>query len=193
MSRPATASRRQLIPDFLGLKGDTSDDIPGIPGIGDKTASDLLVRFGSLEGIYANLPAVPGEKRRLTLAEHRDSAFRSRDLATIERDLDLDVDVAGLIVDPPDRAGLKEVFRRFEFRALLRRIDELDEAVPAALQESEAVEVGVVEVDEAGLVAVPRRGCRRPASPVRATGATPSPPARVSRSRRSSPSGSAAC
>jgi DNA polymerase-1 len=143
----------RLVPDFLGLKGDSSDDIPGIPGIGDKTASDLLVRFGSLEGIYANLPAVPGEKRRQTLADHRDAAFTSRDLATIERDLELDVDVAALIVDPPDRAGLKEVFRRFEFRALLRRIDELDEAVPAAVQESEAVEVGVVEVDEEGLAA----------------------------------------
>src|ERR1700712_1920331 len=143
----------RLVPDFLGLKGDPSDDIPGIPGIGDKTASDLLVRFGSLEGIYDNLPAVPGEKRRLNLAEHRDAAFTSRDLATIERDLDLDVDVAGLIVDPPDRAGIKEFFRRFEFRGLLRRIDELDEAVPGAVQESTAVEVGVVEVDEPGLVA----------------------------------------
>jgi DNA polymerase-1 len=142
-----------LVPDFLGLKGDTSDDIPGIPGIGDKTASDLLVRFGSLEGIYENLPAVPGEKRRENLATHRDSAFTSRALATIERDLPLDVDPAELIVDPPDRAGLKDFFRRFEFRALLRRIDELDEALPAAVRESEAVSVDVAEVDALGLAA----------------------------------------
>src|SRR4051812_15605174 len=53
----------ELIPDFIGLKGDSSDDIPGVPGIGDKTASDLLLRFGSLDGVLANLPAVPGEKR----------------------------------------------------------------------------------------------------------------------------------
>ena len=142
-----------LVPDFLGLKGDPSDDIPGIPGIGDKTASDLLVRFGSLEGIYANLPAVPGEKRRETLAAHRDDAFTSRALATIERDLPIDIDPADLIVDPPDRAGLKDMFRRFEFRALLRRIDELDEAVPAAEQDSESIEVQVVELDEPGLAA----------------------------------------
>ena len=142
-----------LVPDFLGLKGDPSDDIPGIPGVGDKTASDLLVRFGSLEGIYANLPAVPGEKRRETLAAHRDDAFTSRALATIERDLPIDIDPADLIVDPPDRAGLKEMFRRFEFRALLRRIDELDEAVPAAEQDSESIEVQVVEVDEPALAA----------------------------------------
>jgi DNA polymerase-1 len=143
----------RLVPDFLGLKGDPSDDIPGIPGIGDKTAADLLVRFGSLEGIYDNLPAVPGEKRRENLTAHRDSAFTSRALATIERDLPLEIDPAGLIVDPPDRAGLKDVFRRFEFRALLRRIDELDEAVPAQARESEAVSVAVAEVDELGLAA----------------------------------------
>ena len=84
----------RLVPDFIGLKGDTSDDIPGVPGIGDKTAADLLVRFGSLEGIYANVDAVPGEKRRQTLIEHREDAERSKLLATIERDLPLDVDLA---------------------------------------------------------------------------------------------------
>ena len=77
----------RLVPDFIGLKGDTSDDIPGVPGIGDKTAADLLVRFGSLEGIYANVDAVTGEKRRQTLIEHREDAERSKQLATIERDL----------------------------------------------------------------------------------------------------------
>ena len=83
----------RLVPDFIGLKGDTSDDIAGVPGIGDKTASELLVRFGSLEGIYANVDAVPGDKRRQTLIEHREDAERSKLLATIERDLELDVDL----------------------------------------------------------------------------------------------------
>src|SRR3954451_16762776 len=116
----------RLVPDFIGLKGDTSDDIPGVPGIGDKTASDLLVRFGSLEGILANLPAVPGAKRRETLAAHSEEALRSKLLATIERDLDIDVDVKSLVAAPPDRAGIKEFFRRFEFRNLLYRLDELE-------------------------------------------------------------------
>ena len=49
----ASTDPPRLVPDFIGLKGDTSDDIPGVPGIGDKTAADLLLRFGSLEGIYA--------------------------------------------------------------------------------------------------------------------------------------------
>jgi DNA polymerase I len=131
----------QLVPDFIGLKGDTSDDIPGVPGIGDKTASDLLVKFGSLEGILANLPAVPGEKRRETLAAHAEEAERSKQLATIERDLPLEVDVQGLVSEPPDRANIKEFFRRFEFRNLLRRLDELEEALPAAPREMTGVTI----------------------------------------------------
>src|SRR3954453_4946607 len=132
----------RLVPDFIGLKGDTSDDIAGVPGIGDKTAADLLVRFGSLEGIYANVDAVPGDKRRQTLIEHRDAAERSKLLATIERDLPLDVDLAKALADPPDRATMGELFRRFEFRGLLRRIDELEAAVPGAVVEREEHAVG---------------------------------------------------
>ena len=132
----------RLVPDFIGLKGDTSDDIAGVPGIGDKTAADLLVRFGSLEGIYANVDSVPGDKRRQTLIEHREDAERSKLLATIERDLPLDVDLDKALADPPDRATMGELFRRFEFRALLRRVDELEAAVPGAAIEREEHAVG---------------------------------------------------
>jgi DNA polymerase-1 len=120
------------IPDFIGLKGDTSDNIPGVPGIGEKTAADLLVQFGSLEGIYAGLDQVPGEKRRESLRDHVDDAVKSKTLATIDRALDIDVDFAALVADPPDRSGIKDMFRKLEFRALLKRIDELDEVIPAA-------------------------------------------------------------
>src|SRR4051794_33278150 len=132
----------RLMPDFIGLKGDTSDDIPGVPGIGDKTASELLARFGSLEGIYANVDAVPGEKRRQTLIDHREAAEQSKKLARIERDLPLEVDLARALADPPDRATMGELFRRFEFRGLLRRIDELEAAVPGAVMEREEHAVG---------------------------------------------------
>ena len=124
-----------LVPDYIGLKGDTSDDIPGVPGIGEKTAAELLQRFGSLDGVYANVAAVSGEKRRQTLIDHEGEARRSRELATIERDLPLDVDVEEALATRPDRSTLGELFRRFEFRALLRRIDEVDDAVPSLQQE----------------------------------------------------------
>ena len=137
----------RLVPDFIGLKGDTSDDIPGVPGIGDKTAADLLIRFGSLEGIYANVDAVPGEKRRQTLIDHREDAERSKLLATIERNLTLDFEPQQALAEPPDRATMGELFRRFEFRGLLRRIDELEAAVPGAVVEREEHAVGAQRGD----------------------------------------------
>jgi DNA polymerase I len=122
----------ELIPDFIGLKGDTSDNIKGVPGIGEKTAADLLVQFGSMEEIYAHLDQVAGEKRRQSLAEAAEDAAVSKRLATIDRTLDIDVDFDQLIAAPPDRSTMKELFRLLEFRALLKRIDELEEVIPSA-------------------------------------------------------------
>lgn len=119
------------VPDFIGLKGDSSDQIEGVPGIGDKTAAELIAAFGSVEGVLDNLDDVKGEKRRATLREHADQALRSKLLATARRDLELGVDPAALVVGEPDRSRLKELFRHFEFRNLLRRVEELDAALPA--------------------------------------------------------------
>src|ERR1700742_1247372 len=74
-----------LIPDFYGLKGDTSDNIPGVPGIGDKTASQLLQQFGDLEGVLSNIEAVSGAKRKQNLTEHAADARISKQLATAIR------------------------------------------------------------------------------------------------------------
>ncbi|HEY4413398.1 MAG TPA: DNA polymerase I [Gaiellaceae bacterium] len=123
--------RPDQIPDFIGLKGDTSDNIPGVPGIGDKTAAQLISQYGSLEGVYEHLDELsPGRRKNLT--EHADDARTSKELATMRRDLELACDPAELVLEPPDRSQLREIFRRFEFRGLLNRIDTLDEAVPAA-------------------------------------------------------------
>src|SRR6476661_3275224 len=75
----------EAIPDFYGLKGDTSDNIPGVPGIGDKTASDLLQRFGSLDGVLANIDEVSGPKRKQNLLDHAENARVSKQLATVRR------------------------------------------------------------------------------------------------------------
>src|SRR5437660_3602798 len=74
----------ELIPDFYGLKGDTSDNIPGVPGVGDKTASELLQRFGSLEGVLANVDDISGAKRKENLTNHAEDARVSKILATIQ-------------------------------------------------------------------------------------------------------------
>jgi DNA polymerase-1 len=119
------------IPDFIGLKGDTSDNIPGIPGIGDKTAGQLVAQYGSLEAVVEHASELSPARSR-SISENAEQAAASKLLATMRRDLELGVDPANLVLQPPDRSELKEIFRRFEFRALLGRVDTLDEALPAA-------------------------------------------------------------
>ncbi len=123
--------RPDQIPDFIGLKGDTSDNIPGIPGIGDKTAGQLISQYGSLEEVVEHASEL-SPARSKAIAENAEQAAASKLLATMRRDLELGVDPADLVLQPPDRSELKEIFRRFEFRALLGRVDTLDEALPAA-------------------------------------------------------------
>jgi len=123
--------RPDQVPDFIGLKGDTSDNIPGVPGIGDKTAGQLVAQYGSLESVLEHVDEL-SPARAKNLREHADQARASKELATMRRDLELGVDPAELVSGAPDRSTLKEIFRRFEFRGLLSRVDLLDEAVPAA-------------------------------------------------------------
>ena len=123
--------RPDQVPDFIGLKGDTSDNIPGVPGIGDKTAGQLIAQYGSLEAVIAHADEL-SPARRKNIGEHADQARASKELATMRRDLDIDWEPSELVLSPPDRSQLREMFRRFEFRGLLNRVDELDEAVPAA-------------------------------------------------------------
>jgi len=125
----------EQIPDFIGLKGDSSDNIPGVPGIGEKTAAELLVQFDSMEGIYRSLDQVSGEKRRQSLRDAAEDAEKSKRLATIDREIPLEVDFDGLVAELPDRSGMAHLFRTLEFRGLLKRLDELETALPAAARE----------------------------------------------------------
>src|SRR5438876_3219959 len=130
----------ERVPDFIGLKGDTSDNIPGIPGIGDKTAGQLVAQYGSLEGVLEHVDELSPARAR-SIRENAEQALVSKELATMRRDLDIDCDPAELVPAPPDRGQLKEMFRRSEFRNLLGRVDELDEALPAAPMRVEGTEV----------------------------------------------------
>jgi DNA polymerase-1 len=114
----------ELIPDFYGLKGDTSDNIPGVPGIGDKTASELIQSFGALEDVLAHIDEIKGAKRKQNLVEHAEDARVSKRLATVQRDVAVDLDVAGELTREPDRSRLREVFREYELRDPLRRLEE---------------------------------------------------------------------
>jgi len=110
----------QLV-EFKALKGDPSDNIPGVSGIGEKTAQDLVQRFGSLEKIYENLEQVP-ERYRKALEAQRDQAFFSRKLATIVTDAPVQLDLQGSRFGDYDRQAVVELFRELEFRSLLGRL-----------------------------------------------------------------------
>jgi DNA polymerase-1 len=131
----------ESIPDFYGLKGDTSDNIPGVPGIGDKTASDLLQRFGDLDGVLNSVDEISGAKRKENLTLHADAARLSKRLATIQRDVPVELDPAEVAAQQPDRSRLRDVFRQFELRAPLQRLEEAlgdaEEAAPAPVAEQE--------------------------------------------------------
>jgi len=151
----------EKIPDFYGLKGDTSDNIPGVPGIGDKTATTLLQEYGDLETVLSSVDKISGAKRKENLVNHADDARISKQLATIMRDVPIDVDPAHEAAQAPDRSKLREVFRQFELRAPLARLEDAlaadDQAgIPAAMPaEAETVRVrarqgGVADVRALG-------------------------------------------
>jgi len=132
----------ELIPDFYGLKGDTSDNIPGVPGIGDKTAAQLLQRFGDLEGVLGAVDDISGAKRKENLTDHAEDARVSKRLAMAVRDVDVPVDVAQVAAAEPDRSRLREAFREFELRDPLRRVEEaLGEEGASAREDRAAVEI----------------------------------------------------
>ena len=129
----------EKVPDLIGLKGDSSDNIAGVPGIGDKTAAQLIQQFGSVEEVLAHVDELTPARRK-ALTEHAAQARDSKLLATMQRDLDIDCDPADLVLEPPDRSELAEMFRRFEFRGLLQRIDQFDAALPPAERDLPAAE-----------------------------------------------------
>ena len=145
----------ELVPDLIGLKGDTSDNIPGVPGIGDKTAAQLLQRFGSLEAVLDSVDEISGAKRKQNLTEHADDARISKQLATLKYDIDIPIDVRKEARAKPDRSRLREVAADFELRAVMNRLDEeFQEDVPERTVD-ETLVVDAVEGTPADLPAGP--------------------------------------
>ena len=132
---PATVHERYgLVPaqmiDFKALKGDTTDNIPGIPGVGEKTASKLLQDFGSLDVVYQRLDDVKPESLRAKLVEHRDQVLASRELVTIHRDLPIELRLDDSGVGDYDRDEVMRLFREYEFRSLIERLPALTGEAP---------------------------------------------------------------
>jgi DNA polymerase-1 len=117
----------EQIADFKALKGDPSDNIPGVPGIGEKSAVKLLQRFGSVEKIYEHIDEVTPDKLQNILRENEDAAYKSKELATIVSQLPVSMDLDDCQAGQYDRNKVTELFRELEFASLLPRLPQAEE------------------------------------------------------------------
>lgn len=125
-------SPEQVI-DYLAMVGDASDNIPGVPGIGPKTAVDLIGEYKSLDGIYRNLDKIKGDSKKKALAENEPTARLAQELATIHCDAPVAMGAHELKLQEPDPALLKEIFQELEFKSFLKALPQ-PAATPSADQ-----------------------------------------------------------
>jgi DNA polymerase-1 len=151
--------RPAQVVDVLALMGDSSDNIPGVTGIGEKTAAELVRTFGSLDGLYARLDEIKQPKRREALTNEKDIAYLSRELATIKCDVDIPEARTweALKWKGPDAAALRELFTELGFQQMLRRLNldaASDEAAPQSASAPSASGPAADVVDRSGYVLV---------------------------------------
>ena len=111
---------KQVI-DILGMWGDSVDNIPGIPGIGEKTAKLLVQKYGSMEGLYENTHELKG-KQKENVINNKEQAFLSKRLATIDLNVPIEFDENSLILDPPNKEACEELFAKLEFKTMAARV-----------------------------------------------------------------------
>ena len=179
------ASERLGVPpervvDYLALVGDSSDNVPGVKGVGEKTALELLATFGDLDGILANADRISGKRAREAVQQYAGLAQLSRELVTIRRDVPLPLDLEGLRVRRPDVARLADLFTELEFRSLIPKLSGVKvaaveppavaalrapavaaPAAPAATVPSPVASAGPTVVDDPAMLAAVVAECRR--------------------------------
>ena len=134
--------RADQVIDYLALMGDASDNVPGVPKVGEKTAIALLQQFGSLDALYQRLDEVAKPALRKNLADHHDSALLSRELVTLSSHHPIGVELTALAVRPADPIRARELFNLYEFHSLLDRIPDGGAAKPAAARRYRIVRGG---------------------------------------------------
>jgi DNA polymerase-1 len=144
--------------DFKSLKGDSTDNIPGVPGVGDKTAAKLVSQFGSLDALYEHLDEVTPEKLREKLREHHDRVLASRELVTIHRDLPVALDLDAARFGEYDRDEVVRLFREYEFRTLIDRLPPLRGATGAQDGAAETPSPGGSDPAVPGMAPIPAPG-----------------------------------
>ena len=126
--------------DVMGLMGDEVDAIPGVPGIGEKTAVELIQKFGSVEELLKNLDKVPGEARRNAILQNKEQLQLSRELAVLDRSVPIELDLAALKKEEPDRKQLRDIFQALEFRTLVKEFAPEPSAISLEIKPLRSVE-----------------------------------------------------
>lgn len=140
----------EQVTDFKGLKGDTSDNIPGVPGIGDKTAAKLLTQYKTLENLLDHVDEVSGNKVRQSLIEYKEQALLSKDLATIRYDAPVTFDEACCHLQIPDVDHILQFFAEMEFRSFLNQSPGLLKPFLAHISSDVAVKLPVTAENGGG-------------------------------------------
>jgi DNA polymerase-1 len=135
----------KMISDIIALMGDATDNIPGVPGIGEKTAVELVKRFGSLQGLLHNLKELDKEKLRQSISDNLDKIKLNKELAVLDDNVDIDCDLDKLRVGSADIAGLVKLFRHLEFKTLLGEL-------PSEEKETSAVKCEFINDGELGRI-----------------------------------------
>jgi DNA polymerase-1 len=155
--------------DLLALMGDASDNVPGVPGVGKKTAARLLDEHESIDGIYANIDGIKQKKLRENLAANRDRALLGKDLIRLDESVPLDLSVDDLKREEPDTGRLRELFKEFEFKRLLDTLPPertLDFSGYAVIRDIEELDAWLKRMRDAGRFAIDLETTSR--QPVRA-------------------------
>lgn len=115
----------EFIPDYKAIIGDKSDNIPNIPGLGEKTATNLITQYGHIEQIFEHLDEIKPPKTQTALETHREQCFKSKRLATIVTDVPVKLDLQKTKIQPVDRTRVVDLFRELEFNSLIAKVDKL--------------------------------------------------------------------
>jgi len=145
------------VAELLGLMGDASDNIPGVPGVGPKTALQLIKDHGSVEGVLQNVAKIRNERIRKAVTEHAEQARLSRELALVKTDADVDLDLDRARFEGPDREALKALFKELEFSSLIQDLEVRDRKTGCTARLVSTVEElhgAVRDIEKAGAVAL---------------------------------------
>ncbi len=143
--------------DVQGLSGDTADNVPGVPGIGQKTALDLIKTYHSMQQLYEKLETITKKKQRENLENFKDQAFLSRELVTIDTAVPVDVELAEFKVSAPDKKKLGELYKKLEFRQLQQSVPEqadLSHKDYQAVMDMDALLKLISQLENSGLFAL---------------------------------------